>query len=136
MKILKFILIGFVLFGCSTRQEPRLVGTFVSDKDATMAYLEGSGKFSEKQLKTFSHLLGKLKVECNGVSVISTLDDYTDTEPLKIIKSTDEYALIESHFLGNPVQSKVVFTDDGYWEVGGIAGPDYREKFVRVLTKR
>jgi hypothetical protein len=136
MKIIKSLLIGFVLFGCSTTHEPRLIGTFVSDKDATMAYLEGSGKFTERQLKTFSRLLGKLKIECDGITVTSTLDDYTNKEPLKIIKSTDEYALIEYHFLGEPTQSKVIFTEDGYWEVGGIAGPNYREKFVRVPTKR
>lgn len=136
MKILKFLLIGFVLFGCSTIHEPRLVGTFVSDKDATMAYLEGSGKFTERQLKTFSSMLGKLKIECDGITVTSTLDGYTDKEILKIIKKTNEYILIEDQFLGESVQSKVIFTDDGYWAVGGIAGPDYREKFVRVPTKR
>jgi hypothetical protein len=136
MKVLKSFLIGFVLFGCSTLHEPRLIGTFVSDKDATMAYLEGSGKFTERQIKTFSSLLGKLKIECDGITVTSTLDDYTDKEKLKIIKKTDEYILIEDQFLGKPAQSKVIFTDDGYWVVGGIAGSFYREKFVRVPTKR
>jgi len=66
--------------------------------------------------------------------VISTVDDFTKTEPLKIIEHTDEYIIIESDFLGEPVQSKVIFTDDGYWEIGGVAGPSYREKFIRLPT--
>jgi len=134
MKILGTLFIGAVLLGCTTLREPRIVGTFVSDKNATMAYLEGTGKFSDRQLKVFSGLLGKLKIECDGVSVISTVDDFTKTEPLKIIEHTDEYIIIESDFLGEPVQSKVIFTDDGYWEIGGVAGPSYREKFIRLPT--
>lgn len=121
------------LFVCTTLPDPRIVGTFVSDKDATLAYLQSSGKFTEQQLKLFSGLLEKLKLECDGVTVVSTMNDYTDKEPLRIIKSTNDYIIIESQFLGKPFQSKVTFTDDGYWQVGsGAVGPDYREKFVRI----
>lgn len=136
MKILGCVLIAAVLFGCVTINDPRLIGTFVSDKEATMTYLEGSGKFSERQLKLFAHLLGKLWVECDGVSVVSKLDDFTETEPLKILTTTKDYALVESEVLGEPMQYKIIFTEDGYWVAGGIAGPDYREKFVKLATRR
>lgn len=136
MKILGCVLIAAVLFGCVTINDPRLVGTFVSDKEATMTYLEGSGKFTERQLKLFAHLLGKLRVECDGVTVVSKLDAFTETEPLKILTTTKDYALVESEVLGEPMQYKIIFTEDGYWVAGGIAGPDYREKFVKLPTRR
>jgi len=121
------------LFVCKIIPDPRIIGTFVSDKDATLAYMQSSGEFTEQQLKLFSGLLGKLKLECDGVTVVSTMDDHTDKEPLHIIKSTNDYIIIKSLFLGKPFQSKVIFTEDGYWQVGsGALGPEYREKFVRI----
>ncbi len=118
------------------KHDPRFVGTFVSDKEATMSYLKGSGKFNDRQLALFDRLLGKLRVECDGVTIVSTLDDFTDREPLRIIKrgteNGSEYIVTETELLGDKIQHKVIFTEDGYWLVGGMAGPDYREKFRRV----
>jgi len=136
MRIFAALFICVVLLGCTTIREPRLVGKFISDKNATMAYLEESGKFTDRQLKVYSGLLGKLIIECDGESIITTLDDYTETEPLIIVESTDEYVVTEYYVLGEQVNSKVIFTDDGYWVIGGIAGPNYREKFVKLPTSR
>lgn len=132
MKKLFLFFVVIALAGCAPKCDPRIIGTFVSDKAETLAYLEGSGAFTEQQIDVFSGLLGKLKVICDGEKVTWSMEDYTDSHPLRIIKQTDEYIVTESDFLGGTIRSKTIFTQDGYWVVGGIAGPNYREKFRRV----
>jgi hypothetical protein len=132
MKKLLFILIGIILFGCALKHDQRMVGTFVSDKETTMAYLQSTGKFSERQLEIFSRILGKLRVECDVVKCVSILDDYIDDTPYRVIERGSDYFVVESEFLYGKIQHKIVFTDDGYWAIGGGAGPDYREKFKRI----
>lgn len=128
-----FLLIAVILIiGCTSKHDPRIIGTFISDKASTVEYLEVSGKFTEHQIKIFSDLLGKLIVTCDGETVTWTLDDYTDSEPLKIVNRTDDYIEIESKVLGETMRQKIIFTQDGYWIIGGMAGPNYREKFIRV----
>jgi hypothetical protein len=132
MKKLFLIFIVIALTGCAPKCDPRIIGTFVSDKAETLAYLEGSGAYTEKQIDVFSGLLGKLKVTCDGENVTWSMEGWTGSEPLRIIEQTDEYIVKESDFFGGTIRSKTIFTQDGYWVVGGIAGPNYREKFVRV----
>jgi hypothetical protein len=132
MKKVLFVFVGLLLFGCSLKHDPRIVGTFISDKEVTMSYLQGTGKFTDRQLALFESLLGKLRVESDGVTVVSTMDDFTYSEPLRIVERESEYIVTESKFLGETIKYKFIFTDDGYWSVGGISGPYYREKFRRI----
>src|SRR3990170_990400 len=132
MRKLLYIFIGLLLFGCSPKHDPRIVGTFVSDKEATMSYLQSTGKFTDRQLTLFDSLLGKLRVECDGVTIVTTMDDFKYSEPLRIVERENEYIVTESKFLGETIKYKFIFTDDGYWSVGGISGPYYREKFKRL----
>ena len=131
MKNLYFIF-AIIIIGCTSKPDPRIIGTFVSDKASTLAYLEESGKFTERQINVFSELLGKLRVTCDGVTMTSYMGEYTESEPLRIIKQTDDYIEIESDFSRETIHQKIIFTQDGFWVVGGAAGPNYREKFLRV----
>jgi hypothetical protein len=133
-RALPFIFIGLTICGCASNYDSRLVGTFVSDKDETMAYLKSAGKFTERQLSVYSRLLGKLRIECDGVTEVSIMEDFTDSQPLRVIERTSEYVVTESEVLGYKVQHKIIFTEDGYWVTGGLTGPDYREKFKRLDT--
>ena len=117
----------------STLSDTRIIGTFISDKDATMEYLRSSGKFTEEKLNILSGLLGKLIMECDMVNCVSTMDAYISVEPLRILERTDEYIIVASQMLGEMVTSKLVFTEDGYWHLGNEApGCHFREKFVRI----
>jgi len=134
MQMKNLFILFSVLFivGCASKHDPRIIGTFVSDKESTVAYLIDSGKFTEHQIKVFSGLLGKLHVTCDGVNVTWTMDDFTHSEPLKVVNQTDDSIEIEYDTLGETIHQKILFTPDGYWVIGGVAGPNYREKFIRV----
>jgi len=133
MKILTLMVLTLALAGCATTSDQRLVGTFVSDKDATVKYLLSTGKYNEKQLEVISGVLGRWKIVYEGSTVAAILDGETMGKvPLTVLDRTDEYVVVQGKFSGEITKAKLIFVDDGYWEISETAGPYYREKFTRV----
>ena len=113
--------------------DQRLVGTFVSDRGATVEFLQRTGKFTEQQIEAFSEVLGKWKIEYDGSKVAATFDgEIMEKIPVKVLEKNDEYVVVETQSNGEVSRAKIIFTEDGYWEVSETAGPYYREKFRRI----
>ena len=124
--------------GCGQRGDPRLSGTFVSDKAATLAYLEATGEYEAERLQKLGALLGKLEITYHGRTATTVLDGKTKTEEFKIMDSGPNHVTIETQFgseelLGKimMVTNRIEFTHDGYWVTSTMMEPSFKEKFVK-----
>jgi hypothetical protein len=136
MKQLVILAIMAMVAGCATRGDPRLSGTFISDKAATLAYLESTGAYEPAKLAKLGDLFGKLEVTYDGPCVTVVLDGFTQTDPFRIADSGPDHVSIETglgpeEFLGGEVliTNRLDFTGDGYWLSGGALEPPFKEKF-------
>ena len=136
-KLIMLPLIG-LLAGCATRGDPRLSGTFISDKAATVAYLESTGHYKPEHLDLLRPMLGKLEIAYNGLSVTSTMDGYTSTGVFSIVDSGPTHVTIRSEMehgglIDDPVvfTHRLDFTDDGYWLMEADSEHPFKEKFRR-----
>ena len=120
------------LVGCAAPHEPRLSGTYISDKEATMEYLRETGQYDEASIQTVGSLLGKMTVTYTNGVVRSDLNGFVEEEPLKLLESHPTHVVIEGTFLDEPTPYTLFFTNDGYWVEGGFMAPPFREKFKRV----
>ncbi len=135
MKRYLFIVIWPLLAGCARKSDPRLSGTFISDKAATMEYLLKIAGNDPKKITAYRRLgkyFGRMKITYNGSCATTEFDGFVDTERIKIIESTDTYIILESKLLGEAVQHKLEFCDDGYWVSGGVLGAPFKEKFKKI----
>ena len=136
----KIIALLFVVsaFGCVQRGDPRLSGTFVSDKTATLAYLESTGKYDTNHMSKLGALLGKLEITYRGTKATTVLNGQTETENFRIVDLGTNHVTIETQFgteeiLGEIIMitNRIEFTSDGYWVTSPMMDPTFREKFVR-----
>lgn len=132
MKYILIISIFLAVTGCVSKNDPRIIGTFISDKDTTLNYLEKSGDFDQSELRAFSKMLGRIKIECDGRLIRTSLDDHSITEHLNVIRQSDDSLILAKKFLCDIMHQKVLFTEDGYWLIGDFTRPEYREKFIRI----
>ncbi len=124
--------------GCGQRGDPRLSGTFVSDKIATLSYLESTGKYDTNRLAKLGTLFGKLEITYHGSKATTVLNGKTETEDFRIVDSGPNHVSLETQFgtegiLGKVmmVTNRIEFTNDGYWVSGGMAELPFKEKFVK-----
>lgn len=135
MKILLAAIIGLIISGCSTIADKRIVGSFISDKEATISYIRTTGKLTEKQLQIYSSILGVWTIECDGQYVYGKMGSETyDRAPFHILEQTNEYAIVEINTNGESSRSKLIFAEDGYWLENDSVPPHFREKFKRVKS--
>jgi hypothetical protein len=124
--------------GCSHRGDPRLSGTFVSDKSATLAYLESTGEYDTNRLAKLGALFGRLEVTYQGTKATTLLNGREETEKFRIVDSGTNHVSIETQFgteelLGKAmmVTNRIEFSSDGYWVTSPMMKESFREKFVR-----
>lgn len=127
-----------LLAGCARRGDPRLSGTFISDKAATVAYLESTGYYKPESLELLRPMFGKLEITYNGFSMTSTMDGHTNTGVFSIVDSGPSHVTIRSEMdFGELIEEPVVFThrldftDDGYWLMEADSEHPFKEKFKR-----
>ena len=139
MKQLIMLSIIGLLAGCATQGDPRLSGTFISDKAATVAYLESSGYYKPESLELLRPMFGKLEITYNGLCITATMDGYTNTGKFRIVDSGPSYVTI-TDILGNEelcgasmaFTNRLEFTEDGYWLIEADSGKHpFKEKFIR-----
>ena len=136
-KLIMLAIIG-LLAGCATRGDPRLSGTFISDKAATVAYLESTGYYKPENLELLRPMFGKLVVTYNGLLATTTMDGHTRTGEFSIVDSGPSHVTIRSEIeYGELIEEPVVFThrldftDDGYWLMEADSEHPFKEKFKR-----
>lgn len=128
----KLVILFLLIFvtSCTTLHDDRLLGTYVSDKEATLKYLKDTGNYTNEYLDRIGKLLGKMKITYNKDNIaIVELDGDIRQEDFKIIKVSSDYAVIE---YDQSNKYKIIFKDDGYWASGGIMPLPYMEKFKKI----
>ena len=127
-----------LLTGCATRGDPRLSGTFISDKAATVAYLESTGYYKPESLELLRPMFGKLEITYNGLLTTSSMDGRTNTGEFIIVDSGPTYVTIKSEMgykelIGETIifTNRLEFTDDGYWVMDADRSHPFKEKFIR-----
>ena len=121
-----------MLGGCGQKGDARLSGTFVSDKEATLAYLRSTGAYTSGQLEKQGKLLGNFKVTYRDDSLVTELDGRVGTEPFRVVERTATSVVIETMLLDKPRRFTITFTEDGYWLTVVEMRRPYKEKFRKV----
>ena len=117
--------------------EPRLMGTWISDKERTLEHFPEH--MTEPQKEKLSSLFGKLRVTYSPTAYTTELDGHTESSPYTVIGLDKHSVVIRDDSAPNPdldilemsTFSKIHFDGpDSYWvitEIGGLT-----EYFRRV----
>jgi hypothetical protein len=101
MRLALLILAGLflvTLIACkSSRQEPRLQGTWRSNKDETVSVWRRDGVIPAKVIDRFAgEVLGKMSVTYSGHRVTSTTGcDWTEVSEYRVVESGDDFVVFD-----------------------------------------
>lgn len=118
----------------------RLAGTYVSDRAATIAFLESTGHYNADQLKSLGSSFGKTQLTYQGDTRTTVINGVVSRHPFAIVDSGPDHVFIESTWspeeralMGEDSETeRIEFTSDGFW-LGKLQVPmdRFKEKFVR-----
>lgn len=130
-----------LILGCRDNASPRLNGSYVLDKDATMAFLETSFKDDKEKLAGFDGMLSKrMTIDFHGSRQTIILEGETITRPYRVAETGPNHLIIECEWsdleaaiIGDDIErQRIEFTADGFWMgSSGIAMKQFRQKYVR-----
>ena len=119
----------------------QLNGSYRSDKEATMNYLNSTGHYTKEQLKLFDRILGKLEVSYSQTTATTIMDGTITTNTYHILDSGPDYMVVT--YTNKPLlpgdsptilTSRLDLVPDGYWQSeGGMEAP-YKEKFTQTTS--
>jgi hypothetical protein len=114
----------------------RLVGTWKSNKDATLAYLKIHTSLTSPQLDLVARSLGKTTFTFDKANVTMESDSWKFISPYKIISETTNSMTIESQDPGTqkPTQTVLEFDSTGFWTPDDRI-PGYKERFDKLAQK-
>ena len=153
-----FSVIGVFAFFCSL--DPRISGTFKSDKEATIKYLKSVSIPTDKQLNTWEQMYGHLYYVFDGHKISTfmesqIIDNNSGSEPLKIDESHSESYFfirrseigkdkIELIILPSPLWAlestaflEIELDEDGFWlepKLFPFINTPYKEKFTKIKS--
>jgi hypothetical protein len=137
MKFAPFIFL-LILFGCA-HDDPRLHGTWHSNRDATVAAaFQRDPRWTNappEKVERFSDVFGHMTITySNGVQ---TADYKGDVESFRyrVVKRGPDYVVIRSDATmdkGRDIRIRFVDGDTGYWIDAGPLGFGMEERFDRV----
>lgn len=116
--------------------ENKLIGSWKSDKEATMAYLKNHTTLTPQQLEKVGTALGKMTITFTATNMIAKSGDWKFESPYKIISETKDSVTVESKDpnSGKLTQDKYEFDANGIWTVDNRI-PGYKERFGRLALK-
>jgi hypothetical protein len=85
-----------VHFSKSRRGDPRLIGTWQSDADATIMEIRKARPVTEKQEEAIRKLFGKMKITYTDATVTIELNGVVDTQPYQVVSKDGESVIRES----------------------------------------
>ena len=134
----KFIALVCVVFISATvfAGNEKLIGTWKSNKDATVAYLKTHTKLTSQQLDKLATVFGKMTITFDAKNVTFKSGDWKFTSAYKVISETKDSITIESEDPGTkkPSQGKLEFDGNGFWCPDDKI-PGFKEKFDKVIQK-
>ncbi len=136
----KLLVLGLLIFSTSPllAGPERMLGTWKSNKGATVAHLKIHTALTKIQIEKISTVLGKLVMEIDAETMTLKMDDWKFTTKYKILSETKNTITFEAE---NPQTKKIekgVFEFDasgkGFWNSDDkIEG--FKERFDKVLAK-
>jgi hypothetical protein len=131
--ILFFLTTILCLASCKqSRTEPRLQGTWKSNKPETVAVWKREGILSDKFIDSFEKgVLGKMTETYKGNQLIMAQDNWKEVTKYQIIESGADYVVIEhfSKVYERNLRWKIRFVENGYWTSSDDPIKGYTEKF-------
>ncbi|HYG36539.1 MAG TPA: hypothetical protein VEC99_17230 [Clostridia bacterium] len=138
--------IAFIILAClclvtlmacrSARTEPRLQGTWRSNKDETVSQWRRDGVLTARVIERFeSEVLGKMSVTYSGIRVTSTTgNNWTEVSEYRVVESGDDFVVFDqfSDVYKRTLRYRVRFMKDGYWISNDEILKGYTEKFDLV----
>ena len=114
----------------------RLVGTWKSNKDATLAYLKIHTSLTAAELDRASHALGKLTFTFDKANVTMESGAWKFVSAYKIVSETKNAITIESQDPGTkkPTQTVLELDRTGFWTPDNRI-PGYKERFDKLVRK-
>lgn len=125
------------LMACrSGRTEPRLQGTWRSNKTETVSQWRRDAVLTPKVIDRFeSEVLGKMSVTYAGLRVTSTTgSDWTEVSEYRVVETGDDFVVFDqfSDVYKRTLRWRVRFVKDGYWVSNDEILKGYTEKFDLV----
>jgi hypothetical protein len=129
------LLVSLSIFAASLRSKT-LVGTWKSNKEATLAYLQAHSHLPQDKLDTIGKLLGKMTITFTTTNVTMKMDDWNFSSPYDVVSETRDFVVIQcnSPSTGKPTQDTFNLDGDSIW-IRDPRLPGYKERFDRVVEK-
>jgi len=129
------LLVSLSIFAASLRSKT-LVGTWKSNKEATLAYLQTHTQLSREKLDMIGKALGKMTITFTTTNVVMKSGDWNFSSPYDIVSETREFVVIESNNpnTGRLTQDSFDLDGDSFW-IRDARIPGYKERFDRVVEK-
>jgi len=113
-----------------------LIGSWKSDKEATLVYLRKHTSLTPQQLEKVGTSLGKMTITFSSTNMTAKSRDWKFESPYKIVSETKDSMTVESKDpnSGKLTHDKYEFDVNGLWTVDNRI-PGYKERFSRVVLK-
>jgi hypothetical protein len=114
----------------------KLIGTWKSNKEATLAYLKIHTHLASQQLDLVAQSLGKMTLTFDKTNVTMKTDNWSFVSPYKIISETTNSITIESKDPNTQklTQGQFEFDGNGFW-IPDDTIPGYKERFDKLIQK-
>jgi hypothetical protein len=108
----------------------RLIGTWKSNKEATLAYLRIHTIMTDRQLDAAAQMLGKMSLTFDQTNLTATMGTWKAVSRYKVISETKNSVTIETKDpgTGQMVSSVLEFTAGSLW-TSNDAFHGYKERF-------
>jgi hypothetical protein len=145
MRCLPIMMLVLVLLGCATNRkyDPRLSGTWHSDRDATVAAaFERDPRWTTapaERIENFKDLFGHMTVTFTEGTARADYKGQQTSFDYEIVERGKDYVVIRTK--GNATEDgrtiRIRFVDKGlgYWIDTGPVGEGLEEKFDKVVAK-
>jgi hypothetical protein len=85
-----------VHFSKSRRGDPRLIGIWQSDADATITELRKARPVTDKQEVAMRKLFGKMKITYTDATITTELNGVVDNQPYQVVSRDGESVVVKS----------------------------------------
>ncbi|MDB6121357.1 MAG: hypothetical protein JWQ71_350 [Pedosphaera sp.] len=135
--MLKFIFSVVLLLGFSLSihaGNSKLVGTWKSNKAATVDYLKSHTKLTPQQLEKVGSVLGKMVIEFDAEKMTMKSGNWKFVSKYKIVEESKDGVTIEAEDPGTKKLTKTKFELDnsGFWTPDEKI-PGYKERFDKIV---
>ena len=112
----------------------RLIGSWKSNKEATLAYLKVHTKLTPVQLEKFGTALGTMTLTFDQTNLVAKSGDWKYATPYKVISETKNSITAESKDPGSvkPTPTIYEFEGNSFW-VADDRIPGFKERFDKLV---